>query len=178
MKRIAIVFSCVVLLAASLPDGGGDPGKAFKACVDAVAKPDKAGMIELCFVKDDAWLKPKNLGYFTNETFQVEVRQEWPALRLIDVKITGGTVYGDSADIQVEGTSILQRLEPTDEIVEVDRKKVKGTVKINVQTTFGVTRVNRNSNPFRRFGISRATRPGSIYLLLQQKNKARRNSTR
>jgi hypothetical protein len=133
--KIFVLLSCAILVpvllnAESLPAGGGDPGKAYKACVDAVAKPDKAGMIELCFVKDDAWLKPKNLGYFTNETFQVEVRQEWPALRLIDVKITGGTVTGDTAELQVEGTSILQRLEPTDEIVEVDRKPVKGTVKM------------------------------------------------
>jgi hypothetical protein len=135
LTKLAIGFTFVLLLpwiasAASLPEGGGDPGKAYKACADAVAKPDKAGMIDLCFVKDDAWLKAKNLGYFTNETFQVEVRQEWPALRLIDVKVTGGTVNGDSADLQVEGTSILQRLEPTDEIVEVDRKPMKGTVKM------------------------------------------------
>ncbi|MGH9856355.1 MAG: hypothetical protein ACRD4B_00795, partial [Acidobacteriota bacterium] len=116
LREIFVLLSCAILVvlvgAESLPAGGGDPGKAYKACVDAVAKPDKAGMIDLCFVKDDAWLKPKNLGYFTDETFQVEVRQEWPALRLIDVKITGGTVTGDTADLQVEGTSILQRLEP------------------------------------------------------------------
>src|SRR4026207_553534 len=80
LTKLSIGFTFVLLLpwiasAGSLPEGGGDPGKAYKACVDAVAKPDKAGMIDLCFVKDDAWLKAKNLGYFTNETFQVEVRQ-------------------------------------------------------------------------------------------------------
>ena len=128
---LALVFLFpLIAAAASLPADGGEPGKAYKACVDAVAKPDKAAMIDLCFVKDDPWLKPKNLNYFTNETFQVEVRQEWPALRLIDVKITGGTVEGDTATVLVEGTSILQRLEPTDEIVEVDRKRMKGSVKM------------------------------------------------
>lgn len=120
----------IVASAASLPADGGDPGKAYKACIDAVAKPDKAKMLELCFTKDDAWLKKKNIGYFTDQTFQVEVRLEWPALRLIDAKILGGKMEGDTADILVEGTMILQRLEPTDEIVEVDRYKVKGSVKM------------------------------------------------
>ena len=58
----------------SLPDGGGEPGKAYKECIDAVAKPDKAATVSLCFVKDDPWIKKTNLDYFTNETFQVEVR--------------------------------------------------------------------------------------------------------
>jgi hypothetical protein len=87
-------------------------------------------MLQLCFAKDDPWLKEKNLGYFTDSTFQVEVRLEWPALRLIEAKISGGKIDGDTADIFVEGTMILQRLEPTDEIVEVDRYKVKGSVKM------------------------------------------------
>jgi hypothetical protein len=137
--REKIVFGFCILMslgfaivgsASSLPADGGDPGKAYKACIDSVAKPDKAKMIELCFTKDDPWLKGKNLGYFTDSTFQVEVRQEWPALRLIDAKISGGKIEGDTADILVEGTMILQRLEPTNEIVEVDRSKVKGSVKM------------------------------------------------
>lgn len=135
-RRIAIVFFIVssglaiLASATSLPSDGGDPGKAYRACIDAVAKPDKAKMIELCFAKDDPWLKDKNLAYFTSETFQVEVRLEWPALRLVDVKINGGNTVGHTADILVEGKMILQRLEPTDEIVEVDRYPVKGTVKL------------------------------------------------
>lgn len=141
--KIYLLASLVFLFplfagAAALPDGGGEPGKAYKACVDAVAKPDKAAMVSLCFVKDDPWIKNKNIGYFTNETFQVEVRQEWPALRLIDLKITGGTMEVDTAELTVEGIAILQRLEPTDEIVEVDRKRVKGSVKM--RRTGGVWR--------------------------------------
>ena len=137
--REKIVFGLCILMslgiaimgsASSLPADGGDPGKAYKACIDAVAKPDKAKTIGLCFTKDDPWLKGKNLGYFTDSTFQVEVRQEWPALRLVDAKISGGKMEGDTADLLVEGTMILQRLEPTDEIVEVDRSKVKGSVKM------------------------------------------------
>ena len=135
-RKIAIVFfiissgPAILASGASLPSDGGDPGKAYSACLDAVAKPDKEKMIELCFAKDDAWLKEKNLGYFTSETFQVEVRLEWPALRLVDVKINGGSTEGDMAEIFVEGKMILQRLEPTDEIVEVDRYPVKGSVKL------------------------------------------------
>ena len=116
--------------ASSLPADGGEPGKAYKACVDAVAKADKAAMVALCFPKDDPWIKKTNLDYFTNETFQVAVRIEWPALRLVDVKITGGQLTGDDAEISVQGTMLLQREEPTGDIVEVDRYPAKGTVKL------------------------------------------------
>jgi hypothetical protein len=116
--------------ASSLPAGGGEPGNAFKACVDAVAKPDKAAAVALCFAKDDPWIKKTNIDYFTNETFQVAVRIEWPALRLIDVKISGGQMTGDEAEIAVQGTMLIQREETTGDIVEVDRYPVKGTVKL------------------------------------------------
>ena len=87
-------------------------------------------MVALCFAKDDPWIKKTNVDYFTNETFQVAVRIEWPALRLIDVKITGGQLTGDDAEISVQGTTLLQREEPTGDIVEVDRYPAKGTVKL------------------------------------------------
>jgi hypothetical protein len=119
-----------LVLASSLPADGGEPGKAYKACIDAVAKPDKAAIVALCFAKDDPWIKKTNLGYFTNETFQAEVRISWPALRLVDLKMTGGQMTADDAEISVQGTAILQRVEPTDDIVEVDRYPVKGTVKL------------------------------------------------
>ena len=130
-----LLVSCGLILvsfvhASSLPADGGEPGKAYKACVDAVAKPDKAAMVAICFAKDDPWIKKTNVDYFTNETFQVAVRIEWPALRLIDVKITGGQLTGDDAEISVQGTALLQREEPTGDIVEVDRYPVKGTVKL------------------------------------------------
>src|SRR5204862_365362 len=104
-----LLVSCGLVLvsfvnASLLPADGGEPGKAYKACVDAVAKPDK---VALCFAGDDPWIKKANLDYFTNETFQVAVRIEWPALRLIDVKITGGQLTGDDAEISVQGTALL-----------------------------------------------------------------------
>ena len=132
---MSLLVSCGLILvplvhASSLPADGGEPGKAYKACVDAVAKPDKAAMVALCFAKDDPWIKKTNLDYFTNETFQVEVRDSWPALRLIDLKITGGQMAADDAEISVQGTVLRQRVEPTGDIVEVDRYPVKGTVKL------------------------------------------------
>lgn len=116
--------------ASSLPADGGEPGKAYRACIDAVAKPDKSAMVALCFAKDDPWIKKTNLDYFTDQTFQVAVRLEWPALRLIDAKITGGQTEGDLAEIVVAATMLLQREEPTGDIIEVDRYPVKGTVKL------------------------------------------------
>ena len=54
-------------LGAALPADGGDPGKAYRACLDAIAKKDKAGIIALCFPKGDPWLEKTNLDYFTPE---------------------------------------------------------------------------------------------------------------
>jgi len=133
ITSVSLFVGCGLILvahASSLPADGGEPGKAYKACVDAVAKPDKAAMVALCFAKDNPWIKKTNLDYFTNETFQVAVRIEWPALRLINVKITGGQSAAEDAEISVQGTMLLQREEPTGDIVEVDRYPVKGTVKL------------------------------------------------
>jgi hypothetical protein len=116
----------------NLPAGGGDPGKAYFDCTKAIAKEDKSGIITLCFAKDDAWIKKTNLDYFTPETFAVEVRQLKPAFRLTDVKISGGKVDGQTADLLVDGTFLIQRLEPTGEIIEVDRYPAKGSVQMTL----------------------------------------------
>jgi hypothetical protein len=131
--RFYLILSFVLLVplwmqAASLPADGGDPGKAYKACMDAVAKPDKPAIVALCFFKDDPWFKKVNLDYFTNETFQVEVRDLYPALRLINWKINGGQIEGDTAKLSVEGTVVRHRVETTGDIVEYDRYPAKGTV--------------------------------------------------
>jgi hypothetical protein len=134
MRTYALLFCALItaalVQAASLPADGGDPGKAYKACMDAVAKPDKPAAVELCFFKDEAWLKKINLDYFTNETFQVELRDTWPALRLINWKINGGQIEGDKAKLAVEGTVVRHRVETTGDIVEYDRYPVKGTVDV------------------------------------------------
>lgn len=113
---------------AALPKDGGDPGKAYRACLDAIAKRDKAGIIALCFPKGDPWLEKTNLDYFTPETFAVEVRQLRPEFRLADVVISGGQADGDKAELQVAGQMTVPRLEPTGEIVEATPYPVKGTI--------------------------------------------------
>ncbi|HKI02003.1 MAG TPA: hypothetical protein VKK31_08490 [Thermoanaerobaculia bacterium] len=129
----SLLLACALLapsatLAAALPANGGDPGKAYRACLDAIAKPDKAGIIALCFPEGDPWLEKTNLDYFTPETFALEVRQLRPEFRLADVVISGGKVTGDKADLQVSGQMTAPRLEPTGEIIEASRDPVKGTV--------------------------------------------------
>ncbi|MEO8503965.1 MAG: hypothetical protein ABI609_08725 [Acidobacteriota bacterium] len=128
-----LLVSCALLspwvaLAAALPADGGDPGKAYRACLEAVAKPSKVGIVDLCFAKNDPWLAGKNLDYFDDRTFVVEVRQVYGALQLVDVAISGGQLSGDQAVLQVAGKRLLQRQEPTGDIVEVSRSPAKGTV--------------------------------------------------
>jgi sarcosine oxidase subunit beta len=80
--------------AAALPKDGGEPAKAYRACLDTIAKKDKAAIIASCFAKDDAWLKKTNLDYFTPETFAVEVRQLRRDFRIVGLVIEGGKVKG------------------------------------------------------------------------------------
>jgi hypothetical protein len=60
----------------------------------------------------------------------LEVRQLRTELRFIDVVISGGQVNGDKADLQVAAKVLIQRLEPTGEIVNVTPYPVKGTVSL------------------------------------------------
>ena len=113
---------------APLPADGGEPGKAYRACLEAIAQPSKAAIVDLCFAKGDSWLAEKNLDYFDDRTFVVEVRQEYGALQMVDVAISGGQVNGDQATLQIAGKRIVQRLEPTGDIVEVSRSPARGTV--------------------------------------------------
>lgn len=114
----------------TLPADGGEPGKAYRACLDALENPDKAGIIALCFPEGDPWLAKTNLDYFNPETFALEVRQLRPELRLVDIVISGGQVSGDKADLQVAAKVLVQRLEPWGEIVEVTRDPVQGSVSL------------------------------------------------
>jgi hypothetical protein len=114
--------------AAALPADGGEPAKAYRACLAAIAKKDKPAMIGDCFAKDDAWLAKTNLDYFTPETFAVEVRQLRPEFRVVDVKVSGGEIQGAHATLQVAATMTVVRLEPTGDIIEVSQYPVKGTV--------------------------------------------------
>ncbi len=116
----------------NLPADGGEPGKAYRDCISALAKQDKDAVVAKCFAKDDAWIQKTNIGYFTPETFTLEVRQLKPAFRVIEPKISGGKINGNTADIKVEGIMLLQRLESTGDIIEVDRYPVKGTIQMGL----------------------------------------------
>jgi len=137
MRVTAPVFilACALLgpsaaRATALPADGGEPGKAYRACLDALAKHDKQGIITLCFPKDDPWLAKTNIDYFTPETFALEVRQLRPEFRLVDVAISGGQANGDRAQLQVAAQMTVPRLESTGEIIEATRYPVKGTVSL------------------------------------------------
>jgi len=115
-------------LAAALPKDGGEPAKAYRACLASIDKKDKPAVIANCFAKDDAWLAKTNLDYFTPETFAVEVRQLRRDFRLVEVKIEGGEVQGTHATLRVSGQCTTPRIESTGDIVEAGSFPVKGTV--------------------------------------------------
>ena len=116
----------------NLAAGGGEPGKAYLDCISSLAKQDKNAIITKCFAKDDAWIKKTNIDYFTPETFTLEVRQLKPAFRVIEPKISGGKLNGNTADILVEGMLLIQRLESTGDITEVDKYPVKGSIQMGL----------------------------------------------
>lgn len=122
------VLVSTAAVAAPLSKDGGDPGKAYRVCLDALAKADKAAIVSSCFAKDDPWIAKTNVDYFGPAEFAVEVRQLRPDYRLIDVAISGGEMNGDEATLRVSGKLLLQRVEPTGDIVDVSRDPVKGTV--------------------------------------------------
>lgn len=115
-----------------LPADGAEPGKAYLDCISSLAKQDKDAIVMKCFVKGDAWIQKTNIDYFTPETFTLEVRQLRPAFRIIEPKISGGKIDGNTADILVEGMFLIQRLESTGDIIEVDKYPVKGTVQMSL----------------------------------------------
>jgi hypothetical protein len=101
-------------------------------CISSLAKQDKNAIITKCFTKDDAWIKKTNIDYFSPETFTLEVRQLKPAFRVIEPKISGGKSNGNTADILVEGMLLIQRLESTGDIIEVDKYPVKGNIQMGL----------------------------------------------
>lgn len=123
-------------LAASLPKGGGEPGKGYLDCIAKLAGTEKPPMIAACLTKSDPWLQKANVDYFTPPNFALELKQNNSCLRLVGVQIDGGTLDGKSATLKVRGIDVIQRLEPTDEITEVDRSAWRGTL-VLTQTSEG-----------------------------------------
>jgi hypothetical protein len=116
---------------ANLPAGGGDPGKAFVACSKAMASKDEAAILASCFAPDDAWVKDQNLDYFNGPEFAEHAGQWYQGLLLRDVKIDGGRMKGDQAEIAVHGTITRQYGQDEPPTVE----KYKGNVYLRRATT-------------------------------------------
>lgn len=92
-----------------LPADGGEPAKAYRACLAALSKNEKAAVIASCFSKDDPWLAKTNVDYFSNEDFSAEVKAYRPGLQLEAVQISGGRVKGDQAELFVTGKSTYEK---------------------------------------------------------------------
>ena len=93
----------------ALSADGGEPGKAYNACLVALAKNIKAAVIASCFAKDDPWLAKTNIDYFSDEEFAAEVKGYRPGLQLDELKISGGRVKGDQAELYVTGKSTYEK---------------------------------------------------------------------
>ncbi len=87
---------------------GGEPAKAYRACLTALSKNEKAAVIADCFSKDDPWLAKTNVDYFSAEEFSAEVKAYRPGLQLEAVQISGGRVKGDQAELSVTGKSTYE----------------------------------------------------------------------
>ncbi len=56
MLTISLLPILCLAEAKNLPADGGAPGKAYRDCINALTKQDKAGIVALCFAKEDAWI--------------------------------------------------------------------------------------------------------------------------
>ena len=84
-----------------LPAGGGEPGKAYQACLQAVAGRTEEAIVSSCFTRDDAWLAKQNLDYFEGEAFFEHVRILKADIDFQKATITGGRQKGDEAELTV-----------------------------------------------------------------------------
>lgn len=91
-----------------LSKDGGEPAKAYRACLAALSKNQKAAVIASCFSRDDPWLAKTNVDYFSDEEFSAEVKAYRPGLQLEMVQISGGRVKGDQAELYVTGKSTYE----------------------------------------------------------------------
>lgn len=92
-----------------LAAGGGDPGKALVACQKTLKGTDKAAFIAACFAANDPDVVDKNIDYFETvaalaDAFSYGRR----GIFLEGLKITGGRVKGDQAELTVEGKEIYR----------------------------------------------------------------------
>ena len=92
-----------------LAAGGGEPGKALVACQKTLKGTDKAAFVASCFAADDPDVVDKNIDYFETvgelaNAFSYGRR----GIFLEDLKITGGRMKGDQAELTVEGKQVYR----------------------------------------------------------------------
>lgn len=89
-----------------LPADGGEPGRAYQACLKAMATKGEAAIVSACFTKDDPWLAKQNLDYHDGEAFFDFVRAVKGALDFQSVAVAGGRQKGDEAELAVAAKRI------------------------------------------------------------------------
>lgn len=102
----------------ALPATGGDPGKAYLACLGAMKATEEAAIVSSCFGADHAFVKEANLDYFEGDAFAAHAGQSFQGLKLQNATISGGRVKGDNAEILVKGKTVTRYGQDEPETVE------------------------------------------------------------
>lgn len=102
----------------ALPAGGGEPGKAYQACLAAVAGRTEAAIVSSCFTRDDAWLAQQNLDYYEGDAFFDHVRIMRPEIDFRSATITGGRQKGDQAELTLSTKRVRAGAQGEPESVE------------------------------------------------------------
>ena len=84
-----------------LAAGGGEAGKAYQACLAAMAGKTEEAIVASCFTRDDAWLVKQNLDYYSGTDFWDHVRTAQSSLDFQRATIAGGRQKGDQAELTV-----------------------------------------------------------------------------
>lgn len=108
----------------ALPASGGDPGKAFLACVAAMKSTEEAAIAASCFSPDHPTLKERSLDEYEGDEFAVHAERTFDALTLRDVTVSGGRAKGNVAEILIKGKRVRRYGQDAPETVE----QFKGTV--------------------------------------------------
>jgi hypothetical protein len=85
-----------------LPAGGGDPGKAYAAYIEALAKGDADG-VKAALTESRAWM----FAWATDATEIAKALESEALHKPVKVTIAGGWVDGDRAQLRVEGPGRL-----------------------------------------------------------------------
>jgi hypothetical protein len=108
----------------ALPAGGGEPGKAYQACLAAMKERTEAAIVSSCFTGDDAWIGKQNLDYYEGEAFFDHVRIMKGELDFQSATISGGRQKGDEAELTLAAKRVRAGAQGEPESVENWRGRV------------------------------------------------------